>query len=649
MEKITPEQYEYLLPINEKYSKWIDDRISAMRVYKPFLHLFEAIYYHFYKRNGKWHFLSEAYEESFDGILELVKEKSVTLTDSKNLKRVVIPSVFDLESEKAMASLETLILDDSMRSDNWNTDVGIISEVIERHGLANDELLRVYMLNTEGNNPRIGDIFLIENVNEMEQYPVNWEKVNDVARFFDFAKVEAELARLCMYTPQIEFFAIDVIPTLKSSSGFKIVNMHSNPSYPTTCIEGFSEAIDDYLRVCLQVKQENFSQTAYEKRQQELQERKQQAELLYPRGYYPFLEATSSSDFLTNFKSDRVLKLEQEESWVSERRFNHHRIEQYGIDGSNHEGFISDFEYEYLAHINNKYRVWFEDKVTIKYILNDFSECMTAYYYLIATKNGKNKVIPLMDCPEDYKSSYEDIFRLVRAKGILALKLDQGTHGKGFFKFTFVNGKYYLNEEESGEEDIIALLSGANQQYLVTEFIQQHPSLAHVYSGSVNTARLLVFKKDGRKAQIGNGYVRFGHSGTGGVDNMGAGGIGADLDVATGYYSNGARIKDNRTVEYCEKHPDTGVRIEGYLPNWDDTVEMILRIAEAMPEIEYMGFDVAFTENGIKLPEINRFPDFPKINKLSAKTLDYLLHKLEVKKMCYGWSNSSVKNGNEVK
>ena len=53
--------------------------------------------------------------------------------------------------------------------------------------------------------------------------------------------------------------------------------------------------------------------------------------------------------------------------------------------------------------------------------------------------------------------------------------------------------------------------------------------------------------------------------------------------------------------------------------------------------MEYFGFDVAVTEDGIKLPEINRFPDYPKIEKLSPETMKYLLKKLDEKKHRCGY------------
>lgn len=60
---------------------------------------------------------------------------------------------------------------------------------------------------------------------------------------------------------------------------------------------------------------------------------------------------------------------------------------------------------------------------------------------------------------------------------------------------------------------------------------------------------------------------------------------------------------------------------------------------ESIPQLEYFGFDLAITEDGIKFPEINRFPDYPKIEKYNPKTIDYLLYKLEMKKKKFGYYN----------
>ncbi|MGN0073618.1 MAG: sugar-transfer associated ATP-grasp domain-containing protein, partial [Coriobacteriales bacterium] len=111
------------------------------------------------------------------------------------------------------------------------------------------------------------------------------------------------------------------------------------------------------------------------------------------------------------------------------------------------------------------------------------------------------------------------------------------------------------------------------------------------------------------------------------------------VDIETGRYGS-AKILDGvnqGNLVPCSIHPDTGVAIEGVLPNWELAKEQILGIAAAIPQLEYFGFDVAITEDGIKLPEINRFPDFPRIDRITPELMDYLLCKLEHKKRVYGY------------
>ena len=147
---------------------------------------------------------------------------------------------------------------------------------------------------------------------------------------------------------------------------------------------------------------------------------------------------------------------------------------------------------------------------------------------------------------------------------------------------------------------------------------------------------MIVFKKDGVTPQIGNVYMRFGSKATGAVDNMGAGGMFVQVDSETGWYGN-AKIITQNSIQDCPYHPDTGVLIEGYIPHYEKIKEIILDMAANITELEYFGFDVAVTEDSIKLPEINRFPDFPKIEKYSQETIDYLLLKLQQKKEKYGY------------
>ena len=94
------------------------------------------------------------------------------------------------------------------------------------------------------------------------------------------------------------------------------------------------------------------------------------------------------------------------------------------------------------------------------------------------------------------------------------------------------------------------------------------------------------------------------------------------VSICTNEDHEGAKIIEDNSIRPCPKHPDTGVLIEGIIPNWERVKELVLNVAEGIPQLEYFGFDLAVTADGIKFPEINRFPDFPKIETLSPKTID---------------------------
>lgn len=97
----------------------------------------------------------------------------------------------------------------------------------------------------------------------------------------------------------------------------------------------------------------------------------------------------------------------------------------------------------------------------------------------------------------------------------------------------------------------------------------------------------------------------------------------------------------NGAVVFQPKHPDTGLLIEGFIPNWSFVKTKVVEMANELSQLEYFGFDVAITEDGIKLPEINRFPDFPRMDKLTPSTMKYLLGRLEAKKARYGYDRGT--------
>ena len=126
---------------------------------------------------------------------------------------------------------------------------------------------------------------------------------------------------------------------------------------------------------------------------------------------------------------------------------------------------------------------------------------------------------------------------------------------------------------------------------------------------------------------------RSGHAKGGFTDNINtaAGGIIVELDKTTGKIVK-PEFKMNNWYFPCDKHPDTGVEIRGAIPHWEDIIKKITEITAKIPQIEYMGFDIAVTENSFKIIEINVFPDYTKYLVEDQDTQDFLKKKVAIKR-----------------
>lgn len=445
-------------------------------------------------------------------------------------------------------------------------------------------------------------------------------------------EIKETIYEIGMFIPQIELMGLDIVIT---ADGFKIVDIYDEPYYPQAV--GFNNEMTNYFKMKIQQTKEHNGNKRTEKK---LLNKiiynyswKKITNLTASRGMRPLIYRWWFITIKEDFFSKNGISL-KDKLWAYKHGFLSYRIHQYDINKNNYKNYISDYDYRYIRHINNKYRVWLEDKYTVKYICDRYQEFFPKYYYHFSVRNGEKRIIRLMDLPDYCDGTFESVFKLVRNVGALACKPQRGSQGQGFYKLSYQNGKYYLNHEEATEQQIIDILSDGESQYFVTEYIKQHERINKIYDGAVNTLRIITFMRDGKTTEIGNAYMRFGSQKTGAVDNMGAGGMFVQVDMDSGRFYNGKIITENSILP-CAKHPDTGELMEGYIPNWSLIKNGIISLNKEMPQLEYLGFDVAITQDGMKLPEINRAPGYPKIECFNRKTIDYLLYKRKMKMKKY--------------
>lgn len=142
----------------------------------------------------------------------------------------------------------------------------------------------------------------------------------------------------------------------------------------------------------------------------------------------------------------------------------------------------------------------------------------------------------------------------------------------------------------------------ANKQYLVEDYIKQHKDLNELYPGSVNTVRVISFLGDDGEVHVLRTVMKFGT--TGEIDNHAAGGMYTFVDEKGKVLYPAADDFGNA----YEKHPVTGVSIVGFqIPHYDKIVELIKKAGKVVPQVRYVGWDVAIGEDGPMIIEGNEY------------------------------------------
>lgn len=308
---------------------------------------------------------------------------------------------------------------------------------------------------------------------------------------------------------------------------------------------------------------------------------------------------------------------DEQKKWALSRGFFPGRIELYGLNDDNYQNYLPDFGYFMVHPLNHHFRIWVNDKLTLKYVLNSNGcEDTMPRYFLYVENNGNYTY--LMDAPEDIAKDTNFIYNLLLREGTLAAKPNSGTSGgRGFMKLEYRDGQIYENNKPIERSEFDAAVAQM-RNYIVTEYAYQHDALSEIWPSSECTLRVIMFKQpsaspyDKSEWKCSVSYARFGTSISGGASNLSSGGIGIGFDFETGKYNDfGIRYKkfcaDGQWK--CYEHPDTHVVWkETGLPNWSFVKDKILHVCEHIGSLDYLGFDVIITPDGLKFCEINTHP-----------------------------------------
>lgn len=176
-----------------------------------------------------------------------------------------------------------------------------------------------------------------------------------------------------------------------------------------------------------------------------------------------------------------------------------------------------------------------------------------------------------------------------------------GIKGRGVFRLTITPMDIRVNGDALTREQMLTLI---DCEYLCQEMIQQHEELRQFHPTSVNTLRIVTFRRI-NEIEVFACYLRMGCAGQLADNNGVARAIVGVSPVGGELADSGFAIRGEDPV-IIRSHPDTEITFAGsIIPDITTCVELARRAHTWLPVMQSVGWDFALTPRGYILLEGN--------------------------------------------
>lgn len=152
-------------------------------------------------------------------------------------------------------------------------------------------------------------------------------------------------------------------------------------------------------------------------------------------------------------------------------------------------------------------------------------------------------------------------------------------------------------------DGFLTLFHDYNPNFVFQKIVRQHPTMAEYNPTSVNTVRIVTYRKPDRSLKVLYSCLRFGGEGSV-MDNVCSGGGYTGIDIETG------RLKDRKRYNYfvmdMPMMPDS---MPDVIPCWEKIKSTALALHKRLPQMDIIGWDFSLTPDEIPvLIEFNPRP-----------------------------------------
>lgn len=170
------------------------------------------------------------------------------------------------------------------------------------------------------------------------------------------------------------------------------------------------------------------------------------------------------------------------------------------------------------------------------------------------------------------------------------------------------NGELIVNKYDGSKYLLRDLLGRI--PLLFEEVVVQTDQLRSMNDSSVNTVRIMTALYPDKSVRVIAAFMKIGRKGAD-IDNAGSGGnIDCGINIETGKLYNVVEFNSWTDIKKISYHPDSKTLISGeIIKDWNIIIEKIKYYQGLLPQLKVIGWDVALTENGPVIIEINNWWD----------------------------------------
>lgn len=276
-------------------------------------------------------------------------------------------------------------------------------------------------------------------------------------------------------------------------------------------------------------------------------------------------------------------------------------LDQYYIYDFKHNDrheYLSEFDWYRSRNINKPYDMMCNNKVIATEVIGQY----VSVPHVLMQKNHGQIVSLEKDADKGFLDS-SDAVDLLDQTGTLYLKPLAAGKGKGVYRLSLVDGRYYLDDERKSRNGLCSFLNNQDGWFL-SEGITQGEFGRTLYPDATHTIRFITLR-DPETGHIKPFFAvqRIGTSETAPVDNGSRGGLVSCIDMETGVLSE---AKCLQKPGCWEKHPDSGAQIKGaVIPHWQEVKRQMVDLARKLPFMNFIAWDILLTDDGISIIEAN--------------------------------------------